>query len=361
MNNGVFITLYDEESLKLYLKNGLFGFLATPVNTSKPNPRSNYFHVLADYACLREGSDVFFFIKRKIYYGGKVIGNESLGSFFINGENSPLGRSTKANLFWNEDFRYEKDTSLNKGQFYVETNNGRKIKAQPFIVCFNTSDDSGKFITSDDLYFELGSYPFPLPSNAMQGMGFCTLTPGETKIALNLIGKSKNRIDYSLSPVCASGGKRLFSEELIDPNYMNESELEFNLLANFDKFLGILGRNHYCLCRQIPISPFKPENMDRADICLYDTEDLIQGGTLPNVVIELKDEKANFHAYEQVHRYLRWLEKVTEPNEFEKIEAYIVAPSFFIKKKKIFELGIDKYIGKIKFYSLDEGKFEALK
>ena len=115
------------------------------------------------------------------------------------------------------------------------------------------------------------------------------------------------------------------------------------------------------MCRQIPISPFKPENMYRADICLYDTEDLIQGGTLPNVVIELKDEKANFHAYEQVHRYLRWLEKVTEPNEFEKIEAYIVAPSFFIKKKKIFELGIDKYIGKIKFYSLDEGKFEALK
>ena len=50
-------------------------------------------------------------------------------------------------------------------------------KAQPFILQFIQNKDTGKYIISDDLYFELGKYPYPLPSNSMQGMGFCTLTP----------------------------------------------------------------------------------------------------------------------------------------------------------------------------------------
>ncbi len=45
-------------------------------------------------------------------------------------------------------------------------------KAQPFILQFIQNKDTGKYIISDDLYFELGKYPYPLPSNSMQGMGF---------------------------------------------------------------------------------------------------------------------------------------------------------------------------------------------
>ena len=57
---------------------------------------------------------------------------------------------------------------------------------------FRQNENTGKYIVSDDLYFELGKYPYPLPSNSMQGMGFCTLTPGEVSTILKLIDKSSS-------------------------------------------------------------------------------------------------------------------------------------------------------------------------
>ena len=90
MQGGLFIALYDEKSLKLYLQKGLYGFLMKPVFSQVPSSRSKHYAVLADYACSREGTDVFFFLKRKIVYGGKIYGNKDAGSFYINGKNSPL-------------------------------------------------------------------------------------------------------------------------------------------------------------------------------------------------------------------------------------------------------------------------------
>ena len=54
MTGGLFIALYDDESLKLYLDKGVYGFLMPPVFTDKPNSRSRHYHILADYACSRE-------------------------------------------------------------------------------------------------------------------------------------------------------------------------------------------------------------------------------------------------------------------------------------------------------------------
>ena len=113
MTGGLFIALYDDESLKLYLDKGVYGFLMPPVFTDRPNSRSRHYHILADYACSREGTDVFFFLKRKIVYGGKIFGNRESGSFYLNGLTSPLGRVADAELFWDESVRakyFETDT-----------------------------------------------------------------------------------------------------------------------------------------------------------------------------------------------------------------------------------------------------------
>ena len=37
INGGLFIALYDEVSLKLYLDKGLYGFLMKPVMSAKPS------------------------------------------------------------------------------------------------------------------------------------------------------------------------------------------------------------------------------------------------------------------------------------------------------------------------------------
>ena len=188
----MFVTLYDENTLKLYLNRGLYGFLMKPTSVNTVSSRSKHYAVLADYACSREGTDLFFFLKRKIVYGGKIYGNTNCASFYINGQNSPLGQQTQANLFWDESSRYTPTTT--PGIFKV---NGAD-KAQPFIFQFHQTENTGKYIISDDLYFNLGKkYPYPLPSNSMQGMSFCTLTPGEVEELIDLLSNSDNRIDFT--------------------------------------------------------------------------------------------------------------------------------------------------------------------
>ena len=357
IHGGLFIALYDEESLKLYLDKGLYGFLMRPIMTPKPTSKSRYYMILADYACSREGTDVFFFLKRKIVYGGKIYGNKNVGSFYLNGDTSPLGRKAEAELFWDESVRRKYYPTDKPGVFKISKDGADK--AQPFMFQFCPNECTGRYIISDDLYFELGKYPYPLPSNSMQGMGFCTLTPGEVKTLNELIAHSENCIDFNgLKEVNKQGLETIFHDGLIslDEDLVNEAQLEFTILASLEPFAAFLTDN-YVLCRQVPISPFKPSEMDRADICLYSMNNPIKNGTVPNVVIELKKEKATKPAYEQVTRYLKWLEAITTPEEFNKVSVYIIAPQIGRIRRNSIEL---KYHDKIRMYSIEKKEFVEL-
>lgn len=348
MCNGIFIVLYDEDSLSLYLRNGIYGFLMKPTLTT---PSKNHFAVLADFACCSKETKVFFFLKRKIIYAG-VIENlkddkkdNETGYFYINGQNSLIGKKANAKLCWDESKRYEKVENKN-GCFIVQ----EKEKCQPYLIKFKTDEFTGRIIPSDDLYFNLGQYPFPLPSNSIQNMGFCIMSPCETDAAFNLIRnttevweqQAMTKINLDLNNMTE------FNNSYCNKESSFESELEFNIIANPKEYLPFLDTTHYSFCRQIPISPFKPIHMDRADICLYDKNNLLQNGSIPNIIIELKNERANKNAYEQVVRYLKWLEKISPKEIFNKINAYIVAPDFYIKKEKIDV----NYVNKIKCWSL---------
>jgi hypothetical protein len=350
MDSGLFVTLYDEKTLSLYLKYGIYGFLMSPVLTEKPSLHSNHYRVLADYACCRDGTHIFFFVKRKIVYGGIVKGQNKIASFYLNGKNSPLGRIADAELFWDESQRYE---ATDKAGVFLVNDNAR---AQPFILQFKREPDlTGKQIPSDDLYFELGKYPYPLPSNSIQGMGFCTITPGEVAVALDLLSKSKVVFGANSTELMNIGAvQKSFDSKFlsVDNNYQNEAHLEFSILADLDRFSNLFSGDNYIICRQVPICPFKSFEFDRADICLYSLTNSIAFGTIPNIIIELKNRRANYRDYAQVVRYLKWIEKVAQ-EDFKGVHAYIIAPSFFINKSKI----DDKYQSQIKLYSINEKKF----
>lgn len=337
---GLFVVLYDRNTLDLYLKEGTYGFLMSPLS-GNPSPQSAHYRALADYACAREGTHVFFFLQRTIVYAGQIIGNSDSGAFYINGQTSPLGREASANLYWDESPRYERTDEA--GIFIVKDNEGKSLRrAQPFLIRFaDTLNLSRREISSDDLYFELGSYPYPLPSNSIQGMGFCTLTPGETSIALRLLTSSDKGIQpylmqhrVSKESFITSFTPKLGIQDLQlayhNDALINESHLEFSIIANPQLLPPeIRPTNSDVICRQVPISPFKPSNMDRADICYYDTNDMIRDGTLPNRILELKKNPGTRAAIEQVERYLRWLKKISaNPKDFSKVAVYIFAPSY---------------------------------
>ena len=104
----------------------------------------------------------------------------------------------------------------------------------------------------------------------MQGMGFCTLTPGEVSILHSLISQSNQMIAFEgEGDVEKSGEGTLFDSEIVSihDELVNEAQLEFTILFILWIPFAVFLQDDYILCRQVPISPFKPSQMDRADIC----------------------------------------------------------------------------------------------
>jgi len=340
-SSGLFITLYDEETLSLYLDKGIYGFLMPPV-FGKVNPRSRHYAALADYACTRHDAHVFFFLKRKIIYGGQIIGSKDFGAFYINGPYSPMGRKINAEVFWDESNRKKYRHTNHEGIFEVP-NVGERC--QPYIILFRDKIGlKGRIIESDQLYFELGKYNYPLPSNSISGMGFCTLTPGETDIALSLLEndpigffkmRSHEKITLKGKPIAFEPkyGIRDLKKAFMDNVFINEAHLESSILANPNLLPKELRPHGATICRQVPVSPFKPFQMDRADICYY-SEDALANGTLPNVLIELKKNRAGINAIKQIERYLKWLYLVLGDTA-SKVTIYLLAPSISCNKNSL--------------------------
>lgn len=375
-NFGLFILINDknklQENLRSSLINGIYGFLMTATfDKNKPRTLSNPYSVLADYACCKQGTHIFLFSKRMVTYGGVITeNNENNPVFYLNGKNNLFGEKANLKRYIDMDELYTDFLTEQEGVYELEGRYGKQLKGMPFIIEFdNKTELSGKQINVDELYFELGKYNFPLPSNAIQGKGMCTLTPYETNTLLKLIkekGTPLPKIDNSEIKLAKihPENKTIFTNEFIidrleKKEWDVESELEFLLLSTEDKLKEIIPAGNYTKTRQIPLCPFKPQNLDYADICLYDSNNPIKDGAIPNVIIELKKDYANYAAYDQVNKYLRWLEQITTESEFELINAFIIAKEFkLISFEKLKQKGISlKYNDKIKLYSLAEDRF----
>lgn len=340
-NGGLFISLSGdskkqvEETLKLYLDNGVYG-QHRPPEYGTPSSRSRHYNVLADYASCREGRHVFFFFERRIYYGGQLVSDGDGPAFYLNGEYSPLGREAQAPVAWDESKRYQ---SLGeKGLF--ETERGKRC--QPFLIRF--SDElglGGRYIMSDQYYIDLSEYPYPLPSNSMEGMGFCTLTERETEMLLDIF-QSDEEIEGAIEPE-SDVSLQLENDPIpFETEYgpdsvsevQDESHLEAAVLANPELLPDSLtpGENSL-LCRQVPVCPYKPpQYMDKADVCYY-TDTRINDGTFPNTIIELKyrssgDKPAGKQAAVQMKRYAEWLDNRLK-DQAESVDLYIYSPPGF--------------------------------
>jgi hypothetical protein len=331
---GLLITLHDRETLDLYLQEQVYGFLLPPLGARSSSGRTHY-SILADYACARTGTHAFFLYKREIVYAGQIVGNTQFGSFYLNGDTSPLGKEANAHLFWDESARFVK--TPRPGIFLVRD----KEKCQPAVVLFKVNPGmTRRRFGVEDFYFRLSSYPYPLPSKATQDLGLWTLTPGETQVALDLLSVSpevlepltiRQRVVRGESPILFD--KRYGIQDLELAYARNEllcqEHIEFSVISNPQLLPADLRPSvSDVICRQVPLSPPKPYQIDRAGICFYDREDMINGGTLPNRIVELKTGPANERDIDRVERYLIWLQRIADPEDFRKIKAYLLAPSF---------------------------------
>jgi hypothetical protein len=336
-HGGLFISLFDKETLRLYLNKGVYGQHMTP-ERGAPSSQSRHYNTLADYASCREGRHVFFFLQREIYYGGQLIGEDDGPAFYLNGQFSPLGRKAQAPTVWDESDRYE---PLQPDGLF-ETARGEKC--QPFLIRFEDKLGlSGRYITADQFYIDLSGYPYPVPSNSMDGMGFCTLTARETEMLLDLYRdddtiageiETDSRVDVELQ------GDPVPYESSYGPDSVadvqDESHLEASVLADSNLLPQSLQPNTKdLLCRQVPVCPYKPpQHMDKADVCFYG-EERINDGTFPNSIIELKYKSggstpAGKNAALQMKRYAEWLDNRLGDRAGE-VDLYIYSPPGFTR------------------------------
>ena len=340
MPNGLFITLEDERSLALYLREGVFSQHQGAQLDDTVHHSSNHYKILADYACARPGTHVFFFRNRTIYYGGQIQsdGDPKTGAFYLNGPTSPMGRRADAGLGWDEttrsDFTPNDDTP---GTFERQTRNGTATYAQPFVLRFDTSvPDAGAKIRSDDLYFELGDYPFPFQSNTIRGSGFVPLGPGETRIlrtqlreATETYDPRENEVDVpdvrldvgALEPYQPEYGVQALSRDTLT----SEAHLEASVIANPALLPDALQpASDVSVVRQAPISPLKPMQVDAVDIAYYHPD--FEDGLYPQRILELKYTTASSGPdgdAGQIERYRTAIDKMAthyldpEPDAFD--------------------------------------------
>ena len=350
-NSGLFITLNDRDALNLYLEKRVYGVLRPPV-FRKVGSHSRHYGALADFACAREGSHVFFFGKRRIVYGGQIIGSKNYGSYYLNGPYSPEGRKADAPICWDESNRKEYESTDKPGIFKVKTRQGIEERCQPYLIRFTDEIGiGGKSIISDDLYAELSFYPYSLPSNSIRNMSFCTLTPYETNTLIDLF--TENSEDYFENPADKIDLKEepiLFNPSLgISKLSEVTSKLHFeaSVLSNPDLLPPELRPDSATICRKLPISPHKPSQVDRADIC-YFTDEPIKNGTIPNKLIDLDWKKANEDKILNIVRYVKWLKRVI-PEEYSNISFYLFAPSFKQNIKRVIPKEFSNLIKLIKW------------
>lgn len=340
-NGGLFVTLYDKETLKLYLDAGIY---AQHLNPEPANQKANndFYGTLADYSCVRDGTHVFFFLDREIYYGGQIDVSTEYGGFYLNGSTSEMGRDADANLIWDESERYIEIGE--PGKFLREkvdegSYDHSDIYSQPYLIQFETSGLTGQYIVSDQFYLAVSQYRNLLPGNSITSVGFCTLTPGETDHLITLLEQEPAG---GIEPVAEEDTSNIDLRDNREvtpfkPEYgissASESKTEFHLeaslAANPELCPPDMRPDGDTICRQVPLIPPKPElkKSDREDLCYYDSQNPIRDGTVPNIIIELKRGSANYKTAQQVIRYLDSLYAMFGDDASE-IEAFVYANRF---------------------------------
>lgn len=331
---SLLVTIRDKETLDLYLEEQIFGALVSPPGTRSLS-RTTLYKILANYACARAGTHALFLYKQEIVYAGEIVGNSQFGSFYLNGETSPIGKKAKASLLWDESVRYV--GTPRPGIFKVR----RKDKCQPAVILFNFNPGlTRRCISADDFYLRLASYPYLLPSKVRTDLGVWTLTPGETQVALDMFSVSPRILEPLKVPLQVVKGdnpilfdKRYGVKDLETAYAGNElsskEHLQFSIISN-SQLLPASLRPFVsdAICIQVPLSPPTPYPIDRSDICYYVGDDMINDWTLPNRIVSLKTGPANERDVEQVEIQMKWLKRIAEPAAFQRIKAYLFAPSF---------------------------------
>lgn len=306
---GVVITIRNEDVLPLYLAYGVYGRKLRLDLDDNPH-FDPYIDALATYACCREHDHVFFRCKGRIYYGGRLVSDSRHYAFYLNGPHGFIGRAAEAPQVWDESGWDQFEPPVNRGLDWRRP----PPLGQPFLFRFRDWYRlKGRWVDEHDFYVSLSEYNYLLPTT-VDPTGMTVISPGETEVLVNLFihgegGKlpAPKREDIELqeepTPYDPS-----FGPDPTDP--LTKEEFIAGVLANSGKLpTWAQSRNNNAIY-DIPISPYRPRNVETADFAYYRVP-AIRNGTIPNILFYVKEDGPADEAIgRRIERQYQWLDQL---------------------------------------------------
>jgi len=333
---GYLISLDNEDSLRLYIKNGVY---ATKINLPQNGHWSRSQEgTLADYVTMRNGDNIYFFIQRKIYGIGELV-NISGDCKFCNFNKASAPEqfeyaSIKNELLWDE------------GEISVK---------QRWICCFKPSPKF--FINGLDMDEVLSSNPSAFRMlRAFWKLSFIKFDDEENQafkdaiLKLNMANSNgiiaeNSEFDCDFSETHSKIENMVHGDDFYKINVTHvlhdcahgsllghemaiEAGILYQLSLKDAQTIDILGEWDY-LSHQVIASPFKPiDYMDKMDVFGYS---YILGfkPTKSNFLIaELKKDKATEEDILQLMKYVDWVKDEYCFGDYSMINAFLIASDF---------------------------------
>lgn len=330
---GYVFTLNSLDALKEIVKNGVY---STYVKIPSGNHWSaNHEGTFADYLSMKEGDNVYFFHKRKIYGVGKLIevGDECIHLNFPDAH-TPQPNDDLVNEYEDKVILDDEDSWLNH-RFLCTFEGG------PFL--FKKGVDMDEILKSNPSAFRM--------LRAFWKLSFIKIDDDENKALFDKILKENE--DYINAPTdehifefdASIHDKILRLRQHYPSQYDATSKHILNLAKSGTKIkhemaieaaiIDSITKNHAnnifgswdYISHQVVASPFKPiDYMDKMDIFGFK---YIYGYKTKSkfLMIEIKKDAADVSVISQSMKYVDWVEQ-EYCHDYSMIEAYIVASDF---------------------------------
>jgi len=329
---GYIINLNSINSLGLYIENGVY---ATKLSAPR-NGRWRVHHegTFADYATMKPGDNIYFFIQRNIYGIGSLV--ELAGDCkFLNfpKASQPVMfdyGNIQPSLLWDEG-----PESVNQRWLCV---------FQPSPYFFKNGIDMDDVLASNPSYFRM--------LRAFWKLSFIKVDDDENQALIDaIVRKNQHLLDNPGNEVYPSNYQGFHNNLLtrLNPQYhlnskdilascangsyiAHEMAIEAGILHQLSirepATVQLFGEWDY-LSHQVIASPFKPiDYMDKMDVFGYSYIRGFNRTKSKYLVVELKKDGATFDDVNQLMKYVDWVKDEYSFGDYSMIEAFLIAYNF---------------------------------
>jgi hypothetical protein len=347
---GFLFSIDNEDSLIDSISKGVF---STKLSKPKESWKTHHEGTFADYCSMREGDNVYFFIKRKIYGIGTLVN--------INGDCKFLNYPD-SNLPVNQNFEDLEELLLYNLGIPESLNHRFVCVFKPYPVFFKNGIDMDEVLSSSPTSFKI--------LRAFWKLSFIKFTDDENQAFKNiLLRRNVDAIDDLDSENRFQSNHEITHENIRiktrkNQNYFISIAPFLNTITNVNGSLKHemaieaaiiyqLSINHFptvnvfgnwdFLSHQVVASPFKPiDYMDKMDIFGYRYLQNQKPTIIKYLVVEIKKDNVESQDVIQLMKYVDWVKNEYTYGDYGMIKAFIVGHRFTESALMEFQTNVER-------------------